>query len=79
MESTNIATFTRQKSLVKRVGELKIKEKREIFAYIRTHPSSPPSVFLPYHGLTISEFAVAHVISTENKRHTTAAAPNGPA
>jgi hypothetical protein len=61
------ATYDRQLALIKKVGALRIRDRREIFSYIRDN-STNEATFMPYYGLTVGEFAVAQIIATENKR-----------
>lgn len=67
-DAFNYATYQRQKALIKTVGDLRIRDRREIFSYIRTEQTDE-TTFLPYYGMTIGEFAVAHIINSENSRN----------
>lgn len=67
MDSENNVTFQRQKALIKMVGDLRIRDRREIFSFIRTEQTDE-TTFLPFFGMTIGEFAVAHIINSENSR-----------
>lgn len=69
MNSNNLTTvgYDRQVALVKKVSGLRIRDRREIFSYIRD-ASTTEATFMPYYGLTVGEFAVAQIIATENKR-----------
>jgi len=70
MNSDNILTtagYERQVAMMNKVSSLRIRDRREIFSYIRDNATTE-ATFMPYYGLTVGEFAVAQIIATENKR-----------
>lgn len=71
LESTSVATYYRQVALIKTVNALRIRDRRQIFSYLRDETSNE-ATFLPFFGLTLGEFSIAQVITSENKRNSNA-------
>jgi hypothetical protein len=65
--STGYITWKKYVCMKKYVERMRVKEKRQIFQIIRSHPCCDHDSFLPDFGLTAGEFCIWQVLS-ENMR-----------
>ncbi len=63
-----VATKQRHARLLDTVHHMRVRQKRQIFALLRSHPAASPDLFLPELGLHCGEFACCHLLSERSRK-----------
>ena len=62
------ATWERYTILATYIGNLSVRDRRNLFQLIRNEPSPSPDIFFPTYGFSLSEFAVFHILCDKRRK-----------
>ena len=66
--SIQYPTWKKYMCIYATVARMSVREKRKIFAILRSHPNCTHETLLAEYGITLGDFCCFHVLSTDTLR-----------
>jgi hypothetical protein len=64
------ATFRKHNALYRVVQNMRVKDKRQLFRWMRTEDDVSEDTFFPGYGMTAGEFTTHNVLSDKSRKNT---------